>query len=44
MERKGTLKEHIDLLRATTFDGYRNAYFLDKDNNKIYVSITLDKV
>lgn len=42
LESQGTLKEHIDLLRATTFDGYKNAYFLDKEN-KIYVSIALEK-
>lgn len=42
LESKGTLKEHIDLLRATTFDGYKNAYFMD-NNERIYVSITLEK-
>ena len=33
--------EVLDLLRATTFTGYDNAYFLDKEGNKIYVSINL---
>lgn len=41
LESKGTLKEHIDLLRATTFDGYKNAYFVDEDD-RIYVSIALE--
>ena len=41
LESQGTLKEHIDLLRATTFNGYKNAYFME-NGNRIYVSITLD--
>ena len=33
----------IDRLRALTFAPYNNAYFYDKDGNKIYVGITLKK-
>lgn len=39
----GTLEEHIDLLRAMTFSGYENAFFIDKKGNKIYVSVNLKK-
>lgn len=38
-----TWKEAIDLLRALTFQGYRNAYFYDEDGNKIFVEIRLEK-
>lgn len=41
LESYGTLKEHIDLLRATTFKGHKNAYFIDKED-RIYVSIVLE--
>lgn len=41
--KKATYGEVIDLLRATTFAGYDNAYFMDQEGNKIYVSISLKK-
>lgn len=41
--QQGTFGEFIDLLRATTFAKYDNAYFYDKDGNKIFVSINLKK-
>lgn len=39
--QKGTLGEFLDLLRATTFPPYENAYFYDNEGNKIYVSVNL---
>lgn len=39
----GTLGSFIDLLRATTFAKYDNAYFIDDEGNKVYVSINLKK-
>ena len=39
---EGNLAEAIDLLRATTFNGYRNAYFYDRDHNKIYIEVHLE--
>lgn len=38
----GTLEEHIRLLRALTFDKYKNAYFLNDDGSKVYVNIQLE--
>lgn len=43
LEQTVTWREAIDLLRATTFQGYRNAYFYDADGNKIFVEIRLEK-
>lgn len=40
--RVGTFGEFIDLLRALTHPPYRNAYFLDSDGNKVFVSIHLE--
>ena len=39
----GTFGEFINILRATTFHGYDNAYFYDQNGEKIYVSIRLKK-
>lgn len=41
LDSKATFREMIDLLRALTFDKYDNAYFLDKNGNKVYLSIAL---
>lgn len=41
LKREGTFGEFIDLLRATTFAKYDNAYFIDEHGQKIYVSINL---
>jgi methionyl-tRNA formyltransferase len=39
----GTLKQHINLLRALTHGDYKNAYYIDeKTNKKIYVSISFN--
>ena len=42
LDQKVTWREAIDLLRATTFNGYRNAYFYDRDHNKIYIEVHLE--
>jgi dTDP-4-amino-4,6-dideoxyglucose formyltransferase len=41
--RKMKIVEIIDYLRALTHPPYNNAYFLDKDGTKRYISITLSK-
>ena len=38
----GTLREHINLLRALTHGDYNNAYFED-ENDKIFVKISLER-
>lgn len=42
ISQHGTLEEHINLLRALTHGTYKNAYFIDKDGNKVYVNIVLE--
>lgn len=41
LEKTGTFGEFIDLLRATTFKKYNNAFFYNEQGEKIYVSIEL---
>lgn len=41
LNQVGTLGEHIDLLRAVTHDGFRNAFYFD-NGAKVYVSIGLE--
>jgi methionyl-tRNA formyltransferase len=43
LNSEGTLKEHITLLRALTFDGYRNAYFVAENGQKVFVEIKLEE-
>lgn len=43
MEHKGTLREHLDLLRALTHRGFDNAYFYSEGNKRVYVKIELNK-
>jgi methionyl-tRNA formyltransferase len=38
-----TVKEVIDMLRALTHGDYKNAYFIDDKNNKVYVNIELER-
>lgn len=40
---EGTLREHIDLLRALTHGEHKNAYYLDDSGKKVYVQIILSK-
>jgi methionyl-tRNA formyltransferase len=41
LDKKVSFKEAIDYLRAMTFTGYDNAYFIDENGNKIYAEIKL---
>lgn len=43
LNEKMTLSDAIDKLRALTHGAYKNAYFIDKDGNKIFVKIELSK-
>jgi hypothetical protein len=43
LESVGTLRDHIDLLRATSHDTFRNAYFIDSKGDKCFVKITIEK-
>lgn len=38
-----TWGDAIDRLRALSFNGYKNAFFIDKDGNKIWLDISLEK-
>ena len=38
-----TVGAFIDRLRALTHGKYKNAYFFDKDGNKIFISVNLEK-
>ena len=39
----GTLREHIDLLRALTHGNFNNAFFVDDSGNKVFVTIQLGR-
>ncbi len=43
LESIGTLREHINLLRATSHGEFWNAYFMDEGENKCYVKIVIKK-
>jgi methionyl-tRNA formyltransferase len=44
LNETGTLKQHIDLLRALTHGSYKNAFFFDEiTGERIYVSIDLSQ-
>lgn len=44
LDRKVSMQEAIDYLRAMTHGDYKNAFFIDKDTGKkVYVSINLEK-
>lgn len=42
LQRPATYGEVIDHLRAMTFAGYRNAFFIAADGRKIYVTLNLE--
>lgn len=45
LDNVGTLKEHINLLRALTHGTYKNAYFIDEQTSKkVFVSIDLTPI
>lgn len=39
-----TYGEVIDVLRALTHGEYRNAYFIDNHNKKVFIKIILERV
>ena len=39
----GTLAEHIDLLRALTHGDFNNAYFIDEEQNKVFIKVNVNK-
>lgn len=41
MDQVGSLRQHIDLLRALSHPPYRNCYFIDKNGRKVYVELQL---
>lgn len=43
MSKKGTFKEFYDLIRSLTHDPYSNAFFYDKNGDKVYISINIEK-
>ncbi|MEH2266466.1 dTDP-4-amino-4,6-dideoxyglucose formyltransferase [Nostoc sp.] len=42
LEKLYSGREIIDLLRALTHGDYQNAYFIDDENNKIFIRLTLE--
>lgn len=40
----GTLREHIDLLRALSHGEHNNAYFYDATGTKVYVRMALERI
>jgi len=43
LNKKVTMKEAINYLRAMTHAPYKNSYFIDENGNKIFISIELEK-
>ena len=43
LDKPATYGEVLDFLRAMTHAPYKNAYYLDKDGKKVFVSINLEK-
>ncbi|MCS6153482.1 dTDP-4-amino-4,6-dideoxyglucose formyltransferase [Shewanella oncorhynchi] len=43
LDAQGTLREHIDLLRSLSHGGYKNAFYLTEDKEKIFVNLSLKK-
>jgi len=42
LDHVGSLREHINLLRGLSHDGFKNGYFMTDDNKKVYVSLSLE--
>ena len=42
LNKKVTMKEAIDFLRAMTHPPYKNSFFLDENNKKVFVSLHLE--
>ena len=43
LDKTATYREVIDHLRALTHAPYNNAYFFDRDGNKVYIGVSLKK-
>ncbi|ADR20593.1 hypothetical protein MATR_17820 [Marivirga tractuosa] len=43
LDKKVSFREALDFLRAMTHGDYKNAYFIDKKGDKVFVSIKLNK-
>lgn len=43
LNHNGTLKEHIDLLRALTHGDFKNAYYVDEHGDRVYIKIKFEK-
>lgn len=42
MNRTGTLREHVDLLRALSHGNFKNGFFLDSDGKRVFVRLSLE--
>ncbi|MCG9553880.1 dTDP-4-amino-4,6-dideoxyglucose formyltransferase [Vibrio sp. Isolate32] len=42
LESRGTLRQHLDLLRALSHGDFKNGYFLNCDGKKVYVTLNLE--
>lgn len=42
MDSIGTLRQHVDMLRALSHGDFKNAYFYDQNGKKIYLALKLD--
>lgn len=43
LNEKGTFRHFLDILRATTFPPYKNAYFIDEKGERVWISINIEK-
>lgn len=43
LDSVGTIREHIDLLRALSHGIFKNAFFLDEHGDKVFISVALEK-
>jgi methionyl-tRNA formyltransferase len=43
MQEQGTFEQFYNTLRALSYTGYNNAWFIDKDGNKVYLNLKIEK-
>ena len=43
MQEVGTFEQFYNKMRALSFTGYNNAWFVDKDGNKVYLNLKITK-
>ncbi|RMV42942.1 hypothetical protein ALP10_200037 [Pseudomonas syringae pv. helianthi] len=43
LDEVGSLRDHINLLRATSHGNFKNAYFHDELGEKYFIRVVLDK-